>query len=145
LEKARSGLGHAGDGGQAPTLGADTAVVVDDRVLGKPGDRDQAFAMLKLLSGRMHRVLTAVALVGRGRASHALQESQVTFRHLTSEECRHYVSTGESLDKAGGYGIQGYAAAFVEHLEGSYSGVMGLPLFETWRLIVEFGIDVEWK
>jgi septum formation protein len=116
-----------------PVLAADTAVVLDGRVLGKPADAEQAQAMLEQLSGRAHRVLTAVALQCGGRAAQMLlSESEVRFRATTLEERRAYCATGEPLDKAGGYGIQGHAAVFVEHLRGSYSAVVGLPLFETW-------------
>lgn len=123
-------------------LGSDTAVVADGEVLGKPLDAADARRMLGLLGGRSHRVLTAVALVGGGRAGTALNESTVTFRALAPAEIEGYVATGEPLDKAGAYAIQGRAAIFVSRLEGSYSGVMGLPLFETATLLSEFGYDL---
>ncbi len=114
-----------------PVLAADTAVVLDDRILGKPADRAAAAAMLEQLSGRTHRVLTAVALHTAAGADVELAVSEVRFRATTPAERRAYADTAEPLDKAGGYGIQGYAAVFVEHLAGSYSAVVGLPLFET--------------
>ncbi len=121
-------------------LGADTAVVVDGELLGKPHDRAGALAMLARLSGRTHRVLTAVALVdGRG-SQLRLSESEVRFRNLEAAECERYWRTGEPLDKAGAYAIQGFGAAFVSELKGSFSGVMGLPLFETTELLDAAGI-----
>ena len=124
----------------SPVLGADTAVVVDDTILGKPCDREQGLTMLQTLSGREHRVLSAVAIVFNEQAAVRLQTSWVRFRVLTAIERRAYWATGESNDKAGAYAIQGRAAAFIEHLVGSYSGVMGLPLFETSELLQQFGI-----
>lgn len=141
LDKARAGWRALPEGQRQPVLGADTAVVVDDRVLGKPRDRDDALAMLRLLSGRSHEVLTAVAMVAE-REAVRVSASSVTFRSLSENECRAYWETGEAADKAGGYAIQGLAAVFVARLEGSYSGVMGLPLFETAQLLGEFGITV---
>jgi septum formation protein len=142
VEKARSGWALATGSGKGPTLGADTVVVLDDEVLGKPEDAEAAFGMLTRLSGRRHTVMTAVALVDTDRETSCVQKSRVKFRRLSQAECRRYSNLEEPLDKAGAYAIQGHAAVFIEHLEGSYSGVMGLPLFETWKLIVEFGIDV---
>lgn len=143
LEKARAVLNQ---GPALPVLGADTAVVVDGLILGKPADEMDGLAMLRRLSGRRHQVLTAVALVEPGREATRLSVSHVTFRSMSDEEMAAYWRTGEPADKAGGYGIQGYAAAFIEHLEGSFSAVMGLPLFETVDLLREFGIDIctEW-
>jgi septum formation protein len=127
---------------QRPVLAADTAVVLDDRVLGKPADALDAAAMLEQLSGRAHRVLTAIALkAGEADAETRLCESEVRFRATTAAERRAYCATGEPLDKAGGYGIQGRAAVFVEHLQGSYSAVVGLPLFETTALLARHGVD----
>ena len=97
--------------------------------------------MLSRLSGRVHRVLTAVALVDEFRESCRTQESLVSFRRLSSGEINRYAGSEEPFDKAGAYAVQGYAAVFIERLEGSFSGVMGLPLFETWQLLMEFGID----
>ena len=123
-----------------PVLAADTAVVLDERVLGKPADAAEAEAMLAALSGRTHRVLTAVALRCDGKADTLLSSSEVRFRATTREERAAYCRSGEPLDKAGGYGIQGRAAMFVEHLAGSYSGVVGLPLFETAALLARCGV-----
>src|SRR5262245_50196616 len=123
-----------------PVLGADTAVVLDERVLGKPADEAEAEAMLAALSGRTHRVLTAVALRCGDKAERLLSSSEVRFRATTRDERAAYCRSGEPLDKAGGYGIQGRAAMFVEHLAGSYSGVVGLPLFETAALLARCGV-----
>ncbi len=125
-----------------PVLGADTAVVVGEQVLGKPGSREECLAMMQLLSGRWHRVLTAVALIAADGERTDLSESRVTFRTLDESEALGYWHTGEPRDKAGGYAIQGYGALFVSGLNGSYSGVMGLPLFETGRLLAQVGIEV---
>lgn len=123
-----------------PVLGADTVVALDDVVFGKPKGRDDALAMLARLSGREHQVLTAVALAdGRGLAL-AVSISAVRFRSISAEEACEYWDSGEPADKAGGYAIQGLAAAFIECLHGSYSGVMGLPLFETAALLRAAGI-----
>jgi septum formation protein len=119
----------------APVLAADTAVVADRRILGKPADRAEAARMLALLSARTHEVLTGVALRDAAGCDYALSRSRVTFRRLDDDEIRAYLATGEADDKAGAYAIQGHAAQFVVDLTGSYSGVMGLPLFETAQLI----------
>ena len=118
-----------------PVLAADTAVVVDRRILGKPADRADAARMLGLLSARTHEVLTSVALRWGERCDYRLSRSRVTFRRLGADEIRNYLASGEADDKAGAYAIQGRAAQFVVALEGSYSGVMGLPLYETAQLI----------
>jgi len=136
LAKARAG--HALRP-ERPVLGADTAVVIDDEVLGKPADRADAIAMLDRLAGREHRVLTAVALVGE-REETRLSVSHVRFRPVAAGEAEAYWATGEPADKAGGYAVQGLGALFVESLSGSYSGVMGLPLFETGELLRRAGI-----
>ena len=125
-----------------PVLAADTSVVVDGRVLGKPQDAAGARAMLGWLSGREHEVLTAVALARGGIVRTRLSSSRVRFRQLRAAEIDAYWATGEPLDKAGGYAIQGYGAAFVQRIEGSYSGVVGLPLFETAELLAEAGVPV---
>jgi len=130
-----------------PVLGADTAVVVDDRVLGKPLNREDALMMLEKLSGRSHRVLSAVALVGeddlgQDKALVACNENRVWFRELSPAECAAYWDSGEPVDKAGAYAIQGLAAVFSQRLEGSYSGVMGLPLYETNELLRAFGVHL---
>ena len=118
-----------------PVLAADTTVVLDGVIFGKPRDRADALRMLAALSGRTHEVLTAVALATRDGIAMRLNESRVTFRALTSAECAAYWDTGEPQDKAGAYAVQGRAAVFIERLAGSYSGVMGLPLFETAELL----------
>ena len=138
LEKAQAGYLQTGNG--RPVLGSDTIVVVDEQILGKPTDRDDALRMLGLLSGRGHQVMTAVALVDGQKVARALNVSQVYFRSLQPSEIEAYWNTGEAVDKAGAYGIQGIAAQFIERLDGSYSGVMGLPLFETAQLLQQFGI-----
>lgn len=122
-----------------PVLGADTEVVLDDAIFGKPSDADAARDMLARLSGRRHEVISAVALRWEDNVDVALSVSRVTFRRLKAGEIERYVATGEPFDKAGGYGIQGYAAAFITRLEGSYSGVMGLPLAETAGLLARIG------
>ena len=163
-EKAQAGLASLGENRTAPVLAADTAVILDDRVLGKPRDVEHAMEMLHALSGRMHRVISAVALAGRnlrgptatgdgrrpletdsaGRDSPRIMTSisRVWLREISHQERRAYCASGEPMDKAGAYAIQGRAAIFVARLDGSYSGVMGLPLFETASLLREAGIGV---
>jgi septum formation protein len=119
----------------APVLAADTTVALDNRILGKPADRKEAAEMLASLSGQRHEVLTAVALMREDQLESALSRSEVQFKKLTSEEIAQYVATGECDDKAGAYAIQGRAARFVVELRGSYSGVMGLPLYETSQVL----------
>lgn len=140
LEKARAGLACLGDPADAVVLGADTAVVLDGQILGKPQDRAEALATLAALSGRQHQVLTAVALVTAGRETVQVVASQVHFRPLSAAEAEAYWASGEPQDKAGSYGIQGLAAVFVSRIEGSYSAVVGLPLCETAQMLNEFGI-----
>lgn len=123
-----------------PVLGSDTAVVLDHRVFGKPRDRDEATEMLLTLSGRSHEVLTGVALVD-GSVRYALNVSRVRFRAIDEQEAHAYWDSGEPADKAGGYAVQGLAAAFIERIEGSYSGIMGLPLFETVKLLKQIGVN----
>lgn len=123
-----------------PVLAADTTVVVDGVVFGKPLDRSEGIAMLRQLSGREHEVLTAVALADVAGVRERLSSSTVRFRPLLPEECAAYWETGEPRDKAGGYAIQGLGAVFIEFLRGSYSGVMGLPLYETGELLNAAGI-----
>jgi septum formation protein len=113
-----------------PVLGADTEVVLDGEIFGKPRDRDHGMEMLRRLGGRTHEVLSALCLIHDGREHAALSASRVTFAPLTGAEIAQYWETGEPADKAGAYAIQGRAAAFIARLEGSYSGVMGLPLYE---------------
>lgn len=141
LEKARAGRARLAPGDTTPVLGADTAVVIDGEVLGKPRDREHALAMLARLSGRWHQVMSAVALAGADGEEHSrLSVNTVHFRAIETQEAEAYWESGEPCDKAGGYAIQGRAAVFIERLEGSYSAVMGLPLFETAELLQQFGI-----
>ena len=121
-----------------PVLAADTAVCLRDRIFGKPADRPIAIAMLKELSGREHRVLTAVVLKHESTLDVIVNENVVRFRELGDGEIQEYVATGEPYDKAGGYAIQGRAAAFIPEILGSYTGVMGLPLYETASLLRKF-------
>jgi septum formation protein len=121
-----------------PVLAADTAVCLRDRIFGKPADRTIAIAMLKELSGREHRVLTAVVLKHESTLDVIVNENVVRFRELSDGEVQEYVATGEPYDKAGGYAIQGRAAAFIPEILGSYTGVMGLPLYETASLLRKF-------
>ncbi|MBD9416837.1 septum formation inhibitor Maf [Pseudomonas sp. PDM16] len=139
-EKAMAGLAALEPSAGAVVLGADTAVVLDGRILGKPNDRDDALSTLAALSGREHRVLTAVALASGDRIESLVVISRVSFRRLRHGEAEAYWDTGEPRDKAGSYGIQGLASVFVSQLEGSYSAVVGLPLCETAQLLEEFGI-----
>ena len=125
-----------------PVLAADTSVILDGKIIGKPHDREEAAAMLRQLSGRQHLVLSAVAVSFEERTETRLSVSKITFATLSEERIMRYILTNEPLDKAGAYGIQGYAAAFIQHMEGSYSGVMGLPLFETAELLQIFGYPV---
>ena len=127
-------------GDSRPVLAADTAVVLDGELLGKPATEAEATTMLERLSGRSHRVLTAVALRYAAGVETRLSESEVRFRTTTAAERQAYCRTGEPFDKAGGYGIQGHAAVFVEEIRGSYSGVVGLPLFETAALLARCGM-----
>lgn len=124
---------------RAPVLAADTTVALEDRILGKPADRREAAAMLGALSGRRHEVLTAVAVTYDERTELAVSASEVEFRPLTADEIRDYLASGEADDKAGAYAIQGVAARFVREMRGSYSGVMGLPLYETAQLLDRIG------
>jgi septum formation protein len=123
-----------------PVLAADTTVVLDGVILAKPRDRADAIAMLGRLSGRTHQVLTAVALATASGIAFRLSTSEVRMRAVTPEECAAYWETGEPRDKAGGYAIQGRGALYIEHLSGSFSGVMGLPLYETGQLLAAAGI-----
>lgn len=138
-EKSAACMAELGDG--LPVLAADTAVVLDDLIMGKPKDRDDAFAMLRLLSGKMHRVYSAISLRGR-RHDQAVSITEVTFRPLTEGEIEAYWQSGEPADKAGSYAIQGVGGIFVESINGSFSGVVGLPLFETAELLSRQGIGL---
>ncbi len=144
MEKAMSALSQlaASQGGDDTlVLAADTSVVCDADVLGKPSSESDALDMLLRLSGREHRVLSAVMLATKNKQAALLSESRVTFREISLAEARRYYASGEPEGKAGSYAIQGYGAVFVEQLHGSYSGVMGLPLFETAQLLTEFGVS----
>ncbi len=121
-----------------PVLAADTAVCVDDQILGKPADRADAARMLRLLSGREHRVLTSVAIRYESRSKMSVNETVVRFARLSDADIQSYIDTGEPMDKAGAYAVQGRAGMFIPELRGSYSGVMGLPLYETAQLIETF-------
>ena len=122
-----------------PVLAADTTLELDGCIIGKPSDADDAIRILRRLSAKTHRVLTAVAVAFEGRLESALSVSEVRFGALDEGEIRRYVASGEPMDKAGAYGIQGHAGLFVEQLTGSYTGVKGLPLFETGALLRRFG------
>lgn len=123
-------------------VGSDTSVVVDDQVLGKPEDQEHAAQMLEMLSGRSHQVMSAVTVISSQGEQTLLSDTRVDFRSIGQDEMAAYWNTGEPLGKAGGYAIQGLGAGFIETIEGSYSGVMGLPLFETAQLLQRAGITV---
>jgi septum formation protein len=125
------------------TIGSDTIVVVDGDVLGKPRDREHARAMLERLSGRSHVVMTAVAIRWRGELRSTVEQVGVTFRALDSDEIERYIDTGEPMDKAGAYGIQGYGATIVDRVDGDYFSVMGLPLNRLVRLLRDLGLRYE--
>jgi len=139
LEKARAGRQATNQKTPMPVLGADTAVVVNQQILGKPRDQNDAITMLELLSDTTHKVLTGVALIDQ-REETRLSVSKVSFRSIQPQEATAYWDSHEPLDKAGGYAIQGMGALFISRLEGSFSGVMGLPLFETGELLQRAGI-----
>lgn len=139
-EKAGAGLLTVMAVPHAIVLGADTEVILDDEVFGKPRDAEDAAAMLRRLSGRTHHAVTAVSVVSAGREAQAVSVSEVSFAELDEEEITTYLATGQAEGKAGAYGIQGAAERFVRHLSGSYSGVMGLPLHETSQLLKTFGV-----
>lgn len=134
-EKARALWEQLPVAERRPVLAADTTVALGEEILGKPVDHDDAVRILGRLSGRQHEVHTAVAVLHAGGADARLSTSTVAFRALTRAEIDWYWRTGEPADKAGAYAVQGHAAIFIRHLAGSYSGVMGLPLYETWELL----------
>ena len=139
--KARLVVGQlSGQPKDCVVVAADTTIVLDGDTIGKPADRDQCGCILKQLSARQHLVLSAVALAAQGHVKLRLTQNRVSFRSLSASEIESYCATEEPMDKAGAYAIQGKAARFVEHLEGSYSAVMGLPLFETAELLE--GVDI---
>ena len=139
-EKAGAGLLKVVAVPGAVVLGGDTEVVLEDEVLGKPRDAADAAAMLARLSGRTHRVISAVSLVSAAREAQAVSISEVRFARLDEADIAAYVASGEPMGRAGAYAIQGGAERFVEHLSGSYSGVMGLPLYQTAQLLRDFGV-----
>lgn len=143
-EKARAGLDLLAGRGEAGglVLGSDTAVVVDRRIMGKPRDYDDFFDMMESLSGRAHDVMTSVALASHQFVDVQVVTSRVVFAEVMPEQIRAYWNTGEPLDKAGGYAIQGLAAVFIKRIEGSYSAIVGLPLRETAELLTNRGIPV---
>ena len=138
LAKAQAAAGLASL--PLPVLAADTDVSIDGRILGKPRDRDDALAMLHRLSGRTHEVCSAVVLIGGGRIESAVTVTRVSFGTIGAAQAAAYWESGEPADKAGAYAIQGHAARWVKSIEGSYSGVVGLPLYETCELLRRFGI-----
>lgn len=142
-EKANSGWAAVlwRDLPKRPVLAADTTVTIDGKILGKPENRNEALAMLTRLSGRTHEVLTAVAVRFDEQISEVLHRSTVRFAALSDRALNAYCDLSEPYDKAGGYGIQGHAAQFIEHISGSHSGIMGLPLYETTRLLQQAGIE----
>lgn len=144
LDKARAGRAHVRDRGlsPAPVLGSDTIGLCQGQVLEKPLDREHALTMWRLMSGRAHEVMTAVALCDGERERSVLVRTQVYFRTLAETEMMAYWASGEPRDKAGGYGIQGLGGVFVERIEGSYSAVVGLPLAQTAELLNQF--DLPW-
>jgi septum formation protein len=140
--KAEAGWGESRlmSPGNSPVLAADTAVVLDGRILGKPAHRRDALDMLRQLSGRTHEVLTGIAVITQRGVESRVSRSEVTFRAISDLEAGAYWDTGEPCDKAGAYAIQGRAAIFVADLRGSFSGVMGLPLYETAELLAKAGV-----
>ncbi len=140
LRKAQAAAGRAG--AEDLILAADTVVALDGRVLGKPRDQEDAFAMLSALSGREHRVYTGVTVLRGGQAATEHEETAVAFRALTPEEIRDYIATGEPMDKAGAYGIQGVGALLVQGIRGDYCNVVGLPLFRLGRMLSGFGVKL---
>ena len=125
-----------------PVLAADTAVVLGERIMGKPENLTHAKDMLRALSGQTHQVLTAVAVAAQSGIQVSISSSAVRFRDISEHEIHSYLAVGEALDKAGGYAIQGMAAVFIAEISGSYSGVMGLPLFETAQLLQKSGVEI---
>ncbi len=140
LRKAQAAAGRAG--ADDLIIAADTVVALDGRVLGKPRDQGEAFAMLSALSGREHRVYTGVTVLGGGQAATEHEETAVAFRALSPEEIRDYIATGEPMDKAGAYGIQGVGALLVQGIRGDYCNVVGLPLFRLGRMLSGFGVKL---
>jgi septum formation protein len=134
--KAQTGRGLLLAADKKPVLAADTAVVVDNTILGKPENDEQAISMLKMLSGKTHQVMTAIALAKENSILSLVSVNDVRFTEMKEKDILWYVNTKEGVDKAGGYAVQGLAALFIEHIEGSYSGIMGLPIRETGQLLL---------
>ena len=141
VQKAADGLSRQTNR-RIPVLGSDTAVVLDGKILGKPGSREQAIEMLLSLSAHTHQVMTAVALKNEQKTEVVISVSEVSFSKLSREMCENYWHTGEPADKAGSYGIQGKGALFISNINGSYSAVMGLPIFEAGTILNKFGIKI---
>lgn len=143
ISKAQAGISKLSNkSAPAAVLGADTIITIDDNIIGKPVDPRQCRCILSRLSGRDHQVMSAVALALGDRVYHRISVSRVYFRSLSDDEIKHYCASDEPMDKAGAYAIQGRAAIFINRLEGSYSSVMGLPIYETAELLKEAGISV---
>lgn len=140
LVESKARAAYATGKRELPVLGADTAVVLGDRIFGKPGSKEEALAMLECLSGRSHEVLTGVALLANGRLETALSQSEVQFREIRPDEAEAYWQSGEPVGKAGAYAVQGLGGIFVERVKGSYTGVVGLPIFETAAILRRAGI-----
>ncbi len=143
LAKAKSALATLSETDHRLVLGSDTIVVCEGKILGKPRNKSDGLAMLRLLSGRTHQVLTAVALLGHAKQAESMSVTEVSFTTLKDEDIEAYWESGEPLGKAGAYAIQGFGAMFVSNIDGSYSGVVGLPIFETVDLLNKFGIDIK--
>lgn len=140
-DKAEAGWKVLGPEQGLPVLGADTSVVVDDHILGKPSDAEDCYRMLALLSGRSHQVYTSIACAYNGQCEVEQVITEVTFDDISIETMRRYWQTGEPKDKAGSYAIQGFGALFVRKISGSYTGVVGLPLFETANMLSRYGVE----
>lgn len=143
LAKAKSAYATLSETDHRLVLGSDTIVVCDDQILGKPQNKSDGLAMLRLLSGRTHQVLTAVALMNHDKQAETMSLTEVSFTTLSDDEIEAYWESGEPLGKAGAYGVQGLGAMFVNKIQGSYSGVVGLPIFETVDLLKKFGVDIK--
>lgn len=141
LDKAIDGLSRQANQ-KIPVLGSDTIVVLNGNILGKPKDKEQAIDMLLSLSGQTHQVITAVALINAQKTEQILSKTEVSFSKLSRLMCENYWKSGEPADKAGSYGIQGQGALFISNINGSYSGVMGLPIYETRILLQKFDIHM---
>lgn len=139
-EKQRENTPHLDS--YIPFLSADTSVILDNQILGKPKDPAHAAQMLQSLSGREHQVITALCVANAQQIQSAVQISQVYFKNLSEQEISRYIATGEPMDKAGAYGIQQLGGAFIQHISGSFTGVMGLPVFESVELLKAFGVEL---